>query len=641
MHTPQLLFRLVTRFAMVLSFVSSAMAQCVVDSETGFDLKVIVTTPRAGLYDAPGDTQPSRMLSEMQIRFVLCPEETDPGADPSEVSESLDMDGERWYRVSFDAEEEEGWVKASDVTEWRTRSALQPKSLPGREFVVHPDDATQQALAYEGNPPEDYTLLAPILFPRDSLDDPYKVVVFQAKHAGTLSETGTKAAGKEPKGFPEATMEIVFVVDTTASMTELLEGVKTIVQQTADELGHRESEGKVLNDRVRFGLVAYQDATPGLTPADVKCELTDAESFNAEVADLTVAGLSSIEWEEDVIAGLVMAIDRKQDKDFGESVGWSFNSSKHIVLCGDASPILATAPKSSTKKSLDDVLDLAIYTSAEQTDAARLDVCLHAIMAKNPEGEGDWDTCRRAFLTLSERRGVEPVGVYQEVNPNDSSDRDRIVQKFCGDNNAYFAQMLNVLDTGDAPDDVLQSNPFAYGAYRLRDGTLFDGIMFGSANINDDDDRRVAIETWFIRFPELQRLASRLNSIGTEMDFLSSSQRKSSQHLLDAFAVSFATAGVGEPVATSELSVLAKGLPLRNDLLRMTIDDIARMDDGEFENWKKRLDACQRRCEDLLNLQPGGGGVNAWIQLGGNSTDPASTVSTKESVIFIPIDQLP
>jgi hypothetical protein len=176
----------------------------------------------------------------------------------------------------------------------------------------------------------------------------YKVICYTAK-----AERGGRSQLAFPKDaldVKETELEVVFVIDTTRSMTNLLQGTKEVVKQCIAEL----KELPQLKGAVRFGLVEYQDNTDipllgKLTPSRLVNPLTaDLPAFDRAINDLKVATIPSEETKEDVLAGLHRAISEG---------GWGKNSTKHIVLLGDASAHLE-GPKNSKNLTIQQVLKM-------------------------------------------------------------------------------------------------------------------------------------------------------------------------------------------------------------------------------------------------------------------------------------------
>lgn len=207
-------------------------------------------------------------------------------------------------------------------------------------------------------------------------------------------------------------------------------------------------------------------------------------------------------------------------------------------------------------------------------------------------------------------------------------------------NYQLFAGILEPRASADDPYSV-----FVFG------GTL-QGVVFGTAHERNKDGQIVAIGVWFLRYVEVQRLKSRLLSIIGELETLSATERKNNTALFTALQLAFTEAGAGQRVSTTKarlsqivnglppttLAELVKGLPLRNDVLNMTIDDIARLDDTAYKQWLDRLRLSEKRCEEILNIAPGGSGLNEWLLVGDNA---GGAPTPDRLVTFMPVDQLP
>ena len=126
-----------------------------------------------------------------------------------------------------------------------------------------------------------------------------------------------------PKLAARASVEIVFVLDTTGSMGGLIEGAKAKIWAIANAISGRDPAPDV-----KFGLVAYRD----------RCDDYVVKHYGlTDDTDLTFRHLSALraagggDMPEDVNAGLLEAVD---------SIQWSTGEQvlKIIFLVGDAPP---------------------------------------------------------------------------------------------------------------------------------------------------------------------------------------------------------------------------------------------------------------------------------------------------------------
>ena len=118
------------------------------------------------------------------------------------------------------------------------------------------------------------------------------------------------------------TVDIVFVLDTTGSMSEEIASVKHTIQKVAESL----STSQI---RVRIGLVEYKDRTDAYD-TKVYPMSTDLNAFGQQVAGLTAGGGGDM--PEDMNAGLHVALTQLE---------WSADSVARLAfVIGDAPPHL-------------------------------------------------------------------------------------------------------------------------------------------------------------------------------------------------------------------------------------------------------------------------------------------------------------
>lgn len=231
-----------------------------------------------------------------------------------------------YYRIGKRNGDPVGWIKKEFVTSWNTRFGLQPGlPQPDRHFTIYRDEKAGTAhiefIGKEGQIPDGAKRFALIVDvpAEDTGDEVYPVVVF----TGEVESGGARE--KEQMALYNLQLEVVFVVDTTASMEPLIEVARQVVQRTADSLVQMPDVKPV----VHFGLVEYRDGPPNAEfPARVLCRLTeDHSSFWKKLQEIQVSTADTNDFPEDMVAGLHLAIT---------DVAWRPNSSKHVIVLGDA-----------------------------------------------------------------------------------------------------------------------------------------------------------------------------------------------------------------------------------------------------------------------------------------------------------------
>lgn len=123
----------------------------------------------------------------------------------------------------------------------------------------------------------------------------------------------------------QADVDVVFVLDTTGSMSGELREAKDRVRQLAEALAESRP-----NERVRLGVVAYRDRGDAYVTR-VHALTTDVDATFKQLSSLTAAGGGDT--PEDALAGLEAAID---------GAGWDLapGVERQLFLIGDAPPHL-------------------------------------------------------------------------------------------------------------------------------------------------------------------------------------------------------------------------------------------------------------------------------------------------------------
>jgi hypothetical protein len=121
------------------------------------------------------------------------------------------------------------------------------------------------------------------------------------------------------EGLPPGPVDVVFVVDTTNSMADDIDAVKSDMRQILAHLRER-------NPDYRVGIVAYRDIYDDYLTRTFLVLTDDDARIEQEIAALTVGG--GDDWREHVYAGINTALGQP----------WRTEASQHIILMGDAPP---------------------------------------------------------------------------------------------------------------------------------------------------------------------------------------------------------------------------------------------------------------------------------------------------------------
>jgi serine/threonine-protein kinase PpkA len=283
-----------------------------------------------------------------------------------------------WYQVGM-RNKVLGWMKAQDVMEWKQAMVLAFTNPANRERVLFFNQlATVQKLVKDpadvrakkvkqlydtikaGKIPEKFPVISvepkkyvdiatrfyllPVLYAAEVEINERPATILKVTSATLTGGRGRsdirksadhvkkKPAGgldTQPVDLKKMGIDVVFVIDATNSMGPYIEATRKVIGDMATMIREKNIQGKL-----RFGLVAFRDNVkiiPGLEyTAKIFCTLAEGatpEGFVKKTANLKAATVGSGGFQEDVWAGMLMAL--KQMK-------WSRNALRFIILIGDA-----------------------------------------------------------------------------------------------------------------------------------------------------------------------------------------------------------------------------------------------------------------------------------------------------------------
>lgn len=282
-----------------------------------------------------------------------------------------------WYEVGGDNRGGVlGWMRAEDVMEWKQAMCLAYTHPEGRQPVLMfsnakvldelaaagGDDRVVKAKAFyetidKGEIPAEFPIVS--MEPRRSvfmfIDDQFyllpilghKEIELDGREgrilkmaAATRSERGattlqdaefakqvTAESDAKSKDLAAMKVEIVYVMDMSASMQPYIDATRTLIATVSEELGKEPG----LSERVRFGLWGFRDSeeiegiefnTKNFTP-----QLQDAATFLQTLTGVEEAKVGSRGIPEDVFSGVDDAMRK---------TAWGEGAMRFIVVIGDA-----------------------------------------------------------------------------------------------------------------------------------------------------------------------------------------------------------------------------------------------------------------------------------------------------------------
>ena len=233
------------------------------------------------------------------------------------------------YRIADEKGKPLGWVKVEDVQPWGTRFAITPNVPNGQNKFEVQLDAGGQAI-YD---PEDIPSTAAAY---SFITGPSKGTGSNAEDDGPfpvcfcIAESGSSGATAEANQIANMQLEIVFVIENADFLLaefgekQLIEDVKKLAREFA-ELAQKDVGSRV---PTRFGLVTFQDTNERARdkrPVVVQPLTNQISEWRSKMLALNPVAIGA-DWPEDGLSGVDAALS--------SSMGWSENSSKHIVVMG-------------------------------------------------------------------------------------------------------------------------------------------------------------------------------------------------------------------------------------------------------------------------------------------------------------------
>jgi hypothetical protein len=334
-------------------------------TESGLHEKLIVTDNNAYCRDKPEMQGKAESTSAFSIFWRL-------------KTNTLDNEQNGYYRIGGPDGNQIGWIEKKFVTPWRTRFCLDPMlPQPDRFFSVKNNETKLKFTGQNGQIPSGHKRFALITKSADNENEEAEldVVVF----TGEVKAEG--GIGGEKMAIANMELEVVFVIDTTMSMEPMIEMVKEITQKTADSLAKNDN----IKDIVHFGLVEYRDTDKdsGFTARTVCGLRAGFSKFSTALKELKCEGGGDT--PEEALLGLREAV---------KNAGWINNSSKHIILLGDAPikdknlSIADTKFPSSSNLTLENVINITRPQFGRDDQRSWFAKNLHTISNK-PEPQAD------------------------------------------------------------------------------------------------------------------------------------------------------------------------------------------------------------------------------------------------------------
>ncbi len=567
----------------------------------GLAEKLVVTDNNALLYREIGDK--GEVLPPLTIlwRYII------DGAD--EDNPVKNVDGKEYYRVGGPTGIEFGWVETSQVTSWMTRFVLAP--LPPRQEAIFrvfdksynfesfqeadKKELEEHAVAKIDMVPPGFGSFAFVLNEKDGSaakgssngdeidSDPesFKKVLI---YTGPIKEEGRRVAVSS-NSAEDIELDIVFVIDTTASMTPMIEMAKKISRQIADTIQADET----LSKKVHFGLVDYRDSASGHKEdafgARVDCDLNKTyEEFLTELDKLSLG--NGGDGPEEVVLGLKTAVD---------DISWHELSSKHIILLGDA-------PNKKTQKTgeintFEKLFNYAnVDVSGDDQSKAFNTKYFHAILGGNDENaEKEWQE-----ISANGGRGA---GYFGKM-----------------DNESLYAECIDILTSAfNTISDLSEGKELqtADGEIATKIWTLAtmlgtnDGVapenllkLEGYACARSEENEKVADMNILVLRWELEDFHKSLQKAYTSFNAYIAGDGGNKKKIFDDFIEEFTGVAAGENEEYYDknlLEILGRQFPVQTKTLKMKFKDVRNMNPEMFTKWVNDIKTAAGRAKKILD----------------------------------------
>ena len=211
--------------------------------------------------------------------------------------------------------------------------------------------------------------------------------VTKEKGVDTLAQTSQRI--NPEADLAKFTSGVVFVIDASASMQPYIDLTRAAMEEVYAQI-----EAAKLNQRVRFGMVAYRDdptKVKGIeylvrTFADPTKVSTQAQFADA-VKGVAASEVSTRAFAEDGYAGLVEAV---------QGIDWTGFGGRYLIMITDASSREGNSPLSTTGLGTEQVRQLALENR----------IATYVLYLKTPEGKEDHARATKQYEALAKYPNV-------------------------------------------------------------------------------------------------------------------------------------------------------------------------------------------------------------------------------------------
>lgn len=613
----------------ILAVVAQSFARAdeqALETPQGTPLKIITREPTA-LHREADAASPGEPLDAFTWAYVL----------PADSNRGDEKTRDGFYRVAFAsrAARQAGWLAADKVVEWPHAQVAGFTGFGQRDRVLFfetLDDATAwyrgepdaERRAVSREPDRKQSALFPLLGIHSIEHDGESIEVFELAYLSGQSASPA-LADAAPKSNPEAiprnaeelrrdfVLQVVFVVDSTASMQPWIDAMKEVMMRITREV----SNIPTLKGRVEFGLIAYRDQIdPSLADAVARmeyvsklyCDLTaDHDAFRATLETLRAAEVGSEDFPEDGLAGLNTAI---------RDPSWKKGAFKHIVLIGDAPFHIGTdSYKNVTKSTIPGIVALAQPTGGQAT-WSRMQI--HGLRIVSELA----DITKKQFDDLTAGRdfaGLHHAYAAQGDEEKFVTELSKKLSEFAAVTATVVAGDLDKIEK-EAEDDHTSSDrrkvlgPVLDMIRATRGGSAEPTFQQGFAVVLDREGNRALEPHVLVSQAQLKLYSSAVGHCVVSLETAGDPGSRDVQKIVKSLQILATGINLKEDVhpdtPLAEILSRVLGFPVRNPIFEMTPKKLAAMTAADFKGWTDQVRASQDVCRAHLENGP------IWFALG-------------------------
>lgn len=585
----------------------------ILKNDAGARIKVIVRHPTA-IYKTPDRAEPSARPANMfDLYYVARPD----------AGDARTTNG--FYRVATGTSRKYvvGWIPAEDCVEWSHRQVLGLRPIEDRRRAHFYENRADLESAYRpaaaaANRPTPLSLepesggginLIPIM-------ERFRMKVDGAEIDGyRVAYLHSRSGDMGSVDFSKATIDIMFVIDTTNSMGPYIDATRKMIESVVTQLSDKVS--------VRFGIVGYRDviAEPqaGWYHTQMICDLrtgADHTAFQRRLAEVKPADQGSGDVPEDVLAGVQLAV---------EKAGWNPDAFKHVIVIGDASAHTAKqGHKNPDRLTFEGVLARAQPRGAA---AVRQKIAIHGVRIVG-EYEEDRAIAEEQFKSLATGDGVR--GQYHVFDGQNETPAfvAKLVQMIRDSQDGVERVRRGQLPKRDTPGLGLLMQMVKAS----KGGSDVPQFASGYTSELDHEGNQLFEPYVLVQYGTMDLFDSVLDFAVKAIRRSGDPDSRDVKRVVQQLRNFVAEINLGEQIETMPMRDflhLVSGLPVQSRIFNYTIKDLVAMPEADFARWVQDVERSKSRVRSHLD------NTKIWFSMG------SDTVALAMRHAFLKVKDLP